>query len=289
MSKTIQWYPGHMAKAKRIVAEDLKVVDVVIEVLDARLPRSSANPVLNELVGTRPAVIAMNKADLGDPAVNEAWVKHFEASGRPASLLNAVEGKGIRQLLQKARQAGAPALNKLTKKGLRPRPVRVMIIGIPNVGKSSLVNRVVRTASAKTGDKPGVTRGRQWIRVEGEVDLLDTPGILPPSLPDQKSALLLGICGALKDNIYDVCEAALELIHQLETRYPDRFRDRYLKGRPPVASTVEGLLEEAARAQGLLGREGVVQVENMARMMLADFRQGRLGPISFETPEERLK
>lgn len=278
-----------MAKAKRIVAEDLKVVDVVIEVLDARLPRSSANPVLNELVGTRPAVIAMNKADLGDPAVNEAWVKYFEASGRPAALLNAVEGKGIRFLLQKARQAGAPALNKLTKKGLRPRPVRVMIIGIPNVGKSSLVNRVVRTASAKTGDKPGVTRGRQWIRVEGEVDLLDTPGILPPSLPDQKSALLLGICGALKDNIYDVVEAALELINQLETRYPARFRDRYLKGRTPESTTLEGLLEEAARAQGMLGREGVVQVENMARMMLADFRQGRLGPISFETPEERLK
>lgn len=275
-----------MAKAKRIVAEDLKVVDVVIEVLDARLPRSSANPVLKELIGSRPSVIALNKADLGDPAINEAWVKYFEASGRPASLLNAVDGKGIRQLIQKTRQAGAPAMAKLENKGLRPRQVRVMIIGIPNVGKSSLVNRVVRTASAKTGDKPGVTRGRQWIRVDGEVDLLDTPGILPPSLPDQKSALLLGLCGALKDTIYDTGEAALELIHQLEVRYPGKIRERYLKGKPVLPSSAEDLLEELARAKGLLGKEGVPQIDNMARMLLADFRQGRLGPISFETPEE---
>ena len=289
MSKTIQWYPGHMAKARRIVGEDLKVVDVVIEVLDARLPRSSSNPVLKELIGTRISVVALNKADLADPTVTDAWVKFFEAAGRPAALLNAVNGKGIRHLMLKAKLAGAPALDKLAKKGIRPRPVRVMIIGIPNVGKSSLVNRVVKTASAKTGDKPGVTRGRQWIRVDKDVDLLDTPGILPPSLPDQESALLLGICGALKDTIYDTGEAALELIHQLEVRYPGKFRERYLKGRLIQATTVEGLLEEAALAQGLLGKEGVAQIDNMARMILADFRQGRLGPISFEAPGEKHK
>ena len=188
--------------------------------------------------------------------------------------------------MQKAKLAGAPAMAKLEKKGLRPRPVRVMIIGIPNVGKSSLVNRVVRTASARTGDKPGVTRGRQWIRVDGDVDLLDTPGILPPSLPDQKSALLLGLCGALKDTIFDTGEAALELIEQLEIRYPGKFRERYLKGRSVHLSSAEELLAEAALAQGLLGKEGIPQIDNMARMMLADFRQGRLGPISFESPGE---
>ena len=278
-----------MAKAKRIVAEDLKVVDVVIEVLDARLPRSSANPVLKELIGNRPSVIALNKADLADPAITEAWVKHFEAAGQPAALLNAVDGRGVRQLLLKAKQAGAPALAKLTKKGLRPRSVRVMIIGIPNVGKSSLVNRVVRTASAKTGDKPGVTRGRQWIRIDGDVDLLDTPGILPPSLPDQKSALLLGLCNALKDTIYDTGEAALELIHQLEVRYPGKFQERYLRGKTAQYESAEELLEEAARIQGLLGKEGIPQVDNMARMILSDFRQGRLGPISFEIPGETNK
>lgn len=278
-----------MAKAKRIVAEDLKVVDVVIEVLDARLPRSSGNPVLKELIGTRPTVVALNKADLADPAITEAWVKYFEANGRPAAMLNAVNGKGVRQLMQKAKLAGAPALEKLEKKGIRPRPVRVMIIGIPNVGKSSLVNRVVKTASAKTGDKPGVTRGRQWIRVDGDVDLLDTPGILMPSLPDQKSALLLGLCNALKDTIYDTGEAALELINQLEVRYPGKFQERYLKGKDIHATSAEELLEEAARAQGLLGKEGVPQLDNMARMMLSDFRQGRLGSISFEIPGEKDK
>ena len=278
-----------MAKAKRIVGEDLKLVDVVIEVLDARLPRSSSNLVLAELIGTKPTVIALNKADLADPAVTEAWVRHFESSGRPAALINAVTGNGLRLLLQKAKQAGAPAIEKLVKKGLRPRPVRVMIIGIPNVGKSSLVNRFAKTSSAKTGDKPGVTRGRQWIRVAAELDLLDTPGILPPSLPDQRSALLLGICGALKDTIFDVDEAAIELIYQLETRYPGKFDDRNLKVRPEGKPAVEDLLEAAARAQGLLGKEGAVQVQNMARMMLADFRQGRLGPISFEEPDNAKK
>jgi len=276
-----------MAKAKRILTEDLKVVDVVVEVLDARLPRSSANPVLKELIGSRPTVIALNKADLADPAVTEAWVKYFESSGRPAALLNAVDGRGVRQLMQKAKQAGAPALAKLTKKGLRPRSVRVMIIGIPNVGKSSLVNRVVKTASARTGDKPGVTRGRQWIRVDGDVDLLDTPGILPPSLPDQKSALLLGLCNALKDTIYDTGEATLELINQLSVKYPGKFQERYLKGKDVQGACAEELLEEAARTQGLLGKEGIPQVDNMARMILSDFRQGRLGSISFEIPGEK--
>ena len=287
MSKTIQWYPGHMAKATRILSDDLKVVDVVIEVLDARLPLSSANPVLQELIGSRPTVIALNKSDLADPVVTEAWVRFFEKQGRPAALLNAVDGKGIRNLMQKAKQAGAPALEKLARKGLRPRPVRVMIMGIPNVGKSSLVNRVVKGALTKTGDKPGVTRGRQWIRVDSDVDLLDTPGILPPSLPNQQSALLLGICGAIKDTIYDSGEAVLELIRQLEIRYPGKLQQRYLKGGAFAGNTPEEVLEQAARLQGQLGKDGIVQTENMARMMLADFRQGRLGPISFEMPEDR--
>jgi len=287
MSKTIQWYPGHMAKAARILADDLKVVDVVVEVLDARLPRSSANPVLQELIDGRPSVIALNKFDLADLSVTEAWVRHFESQGRKAVMISAVDGKGIRQLIQKAKQAGAPAMDKLIKKGIRPRPVRLMIIGIPNVGKSSLINRVVRTASTKTGDKPGVTRGRQWIRVEGDVDLLDTPGILPPSLPDQKSALLLGICGAIKETLYESGEAVMELIRQLEVRYPGKFQQRYLKGRSPEYQSLEELLEQAALSQGLLGREGVAQTENMARMILADFRQGRLGPVSFEAPGEK--
>lgn len=286
MSKTIQWFPGHMAKAGRILADDLVVVDVVVEVLDARLPFSSANPVLQEMIGARPCVVALNKADLADPAVNEAWIRYFESKGRSAVLLNAVDGKGVRQLMHKVRQAGAPALARLVKKGLRPRPVRVMIVGIPNVGKSSLVNRVSRTASARTGDKPGVTRGRQWIRVEGDVDLLDTPGILPPRLPDQHSALLLGLCGAVKDMIYDTTEAAQELIRQVESRAPGKISSRYLKGKPLQSVLHEDLLAEAARAQGLLGREGVPLADNMARMILADFRQGRLGPISFETPGE---
>lgn len=289
MSKTIQWYPGHMAKARRIIGEDLRLVDVVIEVLDARLPRSSANPALKEMIGSRPSIVVLNKADLADPLVSEAWVRHFEAAGNQAVLFNAVTGAGTKQLLQKAKQAGMPAIEKLVKKGIRPRPVRIMIIGIPNVGKSSLVNRIVKTATVKTGDKPGVTRGRQWVRVATELDLLDTPGILPPSLPDQRSALLLSICGAIKDTLFDLDEAVSELICQLKCRYPARFAERYLKERSLDDLSPEAMLRAAAEAQGMLGREGVVQVQNMSRMILADFRQGRLGPMSFEEPEVRQR
>lgn len=286
MGRTIQWYPGHMAKAKRILADDLKLVDVVIEVLDARLPCSSSNPVLKELIGTQPSVVALNKADLADPSVSEAWIRHFENNGRPAAMVNAIDGRGLRQVIQKARQAGASIIDKLVKKGLRPRPIRLMIVGIPNVGKSSLVNRIVKAAPARTGNRPGVTRGRQWVRVEGDLDLLDTPGILPPSLPDQRSALRLGICGAIKDTLFDPNEAVLELIQQLETRYPGKFFQRYCKNAPKQSDSAENLLEQAARDQGMLGKEGKVQIENMARMIIADFRQGRLGSVSFETPEE---
>ena len=279
-----QWYPGHMTKAKRMMQENIKLIDLIIELVDARIPMSSRNPDIDELGKGKARIILFNKSDLADAGLNQEWESFFKEKGYFVQPLNAKNGAGIKNIQALVQESCKEKIERDRRRGIKNRPVRAMVAGIPNVGKSSLVNRVVRTASAKTGDKAGVTRGRQWIRVDANVDLLDTPGILPPSLPDQKIALLLGLCGALKDTIYDTDEAAMELIHQLEGRYPGRFQDRYLKDKKMESSSLEELLSEAARSQGLLGKEGTPQIDNMARMILADFRQGRLGPISFEEP-----
>ena len=204
----LNWYPGHMAKAKRIIMENLKLVDVVIELLDARIPRSSANPILKDLIGTKPHLIALNKIDLADSAVNGKWEEYFSSLGKPVVKINSLNGKGIRQLVTKADELAKAKTAKFASKGAKPRNARVMIVGIPNVGKSSLINRLSGSASLKTADKPGVTRAKQWIKIKNNLDLLDTPGILWPKFEDPEVGLNLAFTGAISDEVYDIEQAA---------------------------------------------------------------------------------
>ena len=278
----LNWYPGHMAKAKRIIMENLKLVDVVIELLDARIPRSSANPILKDLIGTKPHLIALNKIDLADSAVNGKWEEYFSSLGKPVVKINSLNGKGIRQLVTKADELAKVKTAKFASKGAKPRNARVMIVGIPNVGKSSLINRLSGSASLKTADKPGVTRAKQWIKIKNNLDLLDTPGILWPKFEDPEVGLNLAFTGAISDEVYDIEQAAQLLLWRLKDRYEKNIAERYKVAEMPQTS--EELFELVGRKRGFLQKGGVIDTEKTAIAVLKDFRAGKLGNISLEEP-----
>ena len=212
---SLQWYPGHMRKAERLVKENLKLVDVVVELLDARIPMSSANPVLREIVNGKPRLIVLNKADLADETATRAWVKYFASEG-----LTAVKGRGVKELVQAIAKCAKPKTDKLVHHGAKARAARCMILGIPNVGKSSLINRLSGGSKTKVENRPGVTRAKQWIRLGAQLELLDMPGILWPKFEDQHAALHLAFTGAINDNVYDVASVVLLLLDTLRTPYP---------------------------------------------------------------------
>ena len=223
----INWFPGHMAKAHRMIREQLKLVDVVIELLDARLPHSSANPVIESIIAGKPRVVALNKADLAEPEWTEKWMTAFRNKGCPVIGLETLSGAGSKQLINRVEAAAKDKLAGLAAKGIRPRAVRAMILGIPNVGKSSLINRLLGTATARTGDKPGVTRGQQWLKIGKCLELLDTPGVLWPKLEDQEVAFKLAITGAISDDAVDLAKVVERLVVYLAKEYPDRLIGRY--------------------------------------------------------------
>ena len=278
---SLQWYPGHMRKAERLVKENLKLVDVVVELLDARIPLSSANPVLREIVGDKPRVIVLNKADLADDAVMLAWVKYFAAEGIAAVPVDAVKGRGVKELVQAIIKCAKPKTDKLVQHGAKARAARCMILGIPNVGKSSLINRLSGGAKTKVENRPGVTRAKQWIRLGAQLELLDMPGILWPKFEDQQAALHLAFTGAINDNVYDVASVVLLLLDMLRTKYPTDLNERYrLEGELP--SGVE-LLEEIGRKRGCLRAGGRIDDEKAQQIVLTDFRSGRLGRVTLDT------
>ena len=278
---SLQWYPGHMRKAERLVKENLKLVDVVVELLDARIPLSSANPVLREIVGDKPRVIVLNKADLADEAATRAWVKYFAAEGIAAVPVDAVKGRGVKELVQAITKCAKPKTDKLVQHGAKARAARCMILGIPNVGKSSLINRLSGGAKTKVENRPGVTRAKQWIRLGAQLELLDMPGILWPKFEDQQAALHLAFTGAINDNVYDVASVVLLLLDTLRTKYPVYLKDRYrLEGELP--SGVE-LLEEIGRKRGCLRAGGRIDDEKAQQIVLTDFRSGRLGRVTLDT------
>lgn len=278
----LNWYPGHMAKAKRIIIENLKLVDVVIELLDARIPRSSANPILKDLIGSKPHLIVLNKIDLADNAVNNEWEEYFTSLGKSVVKINSLNGKGIRQLVAKADELAKNKTAKFASKGAKPRNARVMIVGIPNVGKSSLINRLAGSASLKTADKPGVTRAKQWIKIKNNLDLLDTPGILWPKFEDPEVGLNLAFTGAISDEVYDIEQAAQLLLWRLKDRYEKNIAERYKVTEMPQTS--EELFELVGRKRGFLQKGGVIDTEKTAIAVLKDFRAGKLGNISLEEP-----
>ena len=278
---SLQWYPGHMRKAERLVKENLKLVDVVVELLDARIPLSSANPVLREIVGDKPRVIVLNKADLADEAATRAWVKYFAEQELVAVPVDAVKGRGVKELVQAIAKCAKPKTDKLVQHGAKARAARCMILGIPNVGKSSLINRLSGGAKTKVENRPGVTRAKQWIRLGAQLELLDMPGILWPKFEDQQAALHLAFTGAINDNVYDVASVVLLLLDTLRTKYPIDLKDRY-RLEEELPSGVE-LLEEIGRKRGCLRAGGRIDDEKAQQIVLTDFRSGRLGHVTLDT------
>jgi ribosome biogenesis GTPase A len=281
---SIQWFPGHMAKARREAAEKLKLVDIVMDLLDARLPLSSRNPMMNEIVQHKPRLVLLNKADLADPKVTDEWVRYFERQGTPALPINAIRGEGLPKAAAEAKRLFAPKMEQLARKGIRPRATRAMILGIPNVGKSSLINRMAKKTIAKTGDRPGVTQSQQWIKVGKDFELLDTPGILWPKFEDPQVGLRLAATGAIKEDILDLEPVAIFILQLMQERYPGVLEERF--GFEELPSDPLVALEEIGRKRGYLRAGNTVDMEMVWKLMIREFRGGQFGRISLERPSD---
>ena len=283
----IQWYPGHMAKTRRQMLENLKNIDLVCELVDARIPQVSRNPDMDEIAGDKPHMMILNRVDLADPEATRRWASFYRAQGYAVLETDSQHGTGTGRFAAAARERLADKISAWNEKGQTGRAVRVMVVGIPNVGKSTFINRVLGRKSAKAADKPGVTRGAQWFRVPGGIDLLDTPGILWPKFDDERVGILLPVTGAVKDDILDLETLACRLFELLAVRAPQAIVDRY-KLTIPEQSDFLGydLLQQAGRKRGFLISGGEIDTERMARILLDEFRGGVLGRITLETPED---
>jgi len=281
---TIQWFPGHMAKARREVTEKLKFIDVVIELLDARIPLASRNPMIDDLVSHKPRLILLNKADLADPTVTASWKSYFEAKGATVLSINAQNGKGTEKIPNACKHLAKPIIEKMISRGMKPRAIRAMILGIPNVGKSTLINRLASKRTAQVGDRPGVTKRQQWIKVGTELELLDTPGILWPKFEDQIIGYRLAATGAIKDELLDFQDIALFLLNYLKDHYPSLIQERYKLESVPEDGLE--LFDEIGKKRGCLLGGGYVDYDKAAEIILREMRSGTLGRISLERPSE---
>lgn len=279
----IQWFPGHMTKAKRMMENQIKLVDAVVEVIDARIPRSSMNPLLLEIIGQKPRVIAMNKTDLADAAQTVLWKEHFKHKGLPVVEINSVTGKGMKELIAKIREAAKPVADKWAARGVRKYAVRIMIVGIPNAGKSTLINRLLGKNKTVTADRPGVTKGQQWLMMAEGLELLDTPGVLWPKFEQPAVGFALAITGAVRDEVFDVEQAVVLLLGVLRTNYPQAL-EQFYKLSPTGELTDAQVLKIIAELRGCLLKGGVIDTAKCARLVLKDFRTGRLGNFTLEKP-----
>ena len=277
----IQWYPGHMTKARRAMKEDIKLVDLIIELVDARAPLSSRNPDIDEMGKGKARLILLNKADLADEAGNVAWASYFEEKGFQVMKIDARQKAGLKQIHQIIRTACQEKIERDRRRGILNRPIRAMVVGIPNVGKSTFINSLAGKAAAKTGNKPGVTKGNQWIRLNKQVELLDTPGILWPKFEDQSVGLKLAFLGSINDEILNKDEIAVGLCAHLTKFYPGFLAKRYGCGEEAGAS---GLLEQIAVRRSCLMKGGGYDISRAASLLLDDFRGGKLGRITLEFP-----
>lgn len=281
----IQWFPGHMAKTRRLISENLKLVDVVVELKDARIPYSSTNPILNEILGNKPRVIALNKCDMADEAMLKEWISFYKRQGITAVPVDSIKGTGIGALKNEIKNVLKDKIKHNTEKGMKPRDPRMMVVGIPNVGKSSFINKLSGRAGAKTGDRPGVTTSKQWIRISGGYELLDTPGILWPKFEDEFVGRNLAFTGAIRDEVYDVAEVACELCSLLAKKAPQALCEKY------KLNSVDGLLGheilfDIGKKRGCLISGGDVDYDRAARILLDEFRACKLGKIVLETPDD---
>ena len=280
----IQWYPGHMTKTRRQIEADLKQVDAVCEIVDARIPMSSRNPDIDSICANKPRLIVLNRSDLADPEATKRWIAWFKSRGIMALATDCKSRKGIANFQPAVRSVLQEKIQRDAARGMN-RPLRIMIVGIPNVGKSTFINQISGRKGAKAENRPGVTRGKQWVTVDTGLLLLDTPGILWPKFEDPNIGMKLAYTGAVKENIMDTEELACHLMEVLWKYYPDTVRSRY-KVEMPHDTPGYMLLEEAGRNRGYLLARGEIHTERMAKVLLDEYRSGKLGAITFEEPEE---
>lgn len=280
-----QWYPGHMAKAKRQMQEDLKLIDLIIELTDARIPDSGRNPDLQTMGAQKSRLILLNKADLADPAKTAVWTDYYKRQGIIAIPLDSRTRNKINKVQDAVMEACKEKIERDRRRGIQNRPVRAMVVGIPNVGKSTFINSFAKKAVAKTGNKPGVTKGKQWIRLNKDIQLLDTPGILWPKFDDARTGLYLALIGSMNDQILNIDELAVELLRILQRDYPDSYTKLYGIGQDedPV-----GILQAIAGARNCLKKGGELDYSKAASLLLDDFRAGRLGRITLEVPDDGM-
>lgn len=276
----IQWFPGHMTKTRRLIEADLKMVDAVVEITDARIPESSRNPILDELVKDKPRIMILNKCDYADERMTAAWKRFYEQRGMTVITCDCRSGKGINRFLPTVKNMLSELIERRKARGMVGKALRLMVVGIPNVGKSSFINRMANSKKTKVGDRPGVTRGKQWVSIDRDVELLDMPGILWPKFDDQTAAQRLAYTGAIKDDVMDVEALARGLGELLKSDYPDLLKARY---KIPCEGDI---LTEIAKARGMLVLGGEPDTERAAAALLDEYRGGRIGKITLEAPQE---
>lgn len=280
---TIQWFPGHMAKTRRLMTENLKLVDAVVEVTDARIPRSSRNPEMDSLVGRKPRIVVLNKCDAADDAVTSRWIESYKNSGVFAVATDCRSGKNVSRILPTVKSVLADDIKRWSEKGMTGRSIRLMIVGIPNVGKSSLINRLAGSKRAKVEDRPGVTKGKQWVSVSSDIELLDMPGVLWPKFEDKDVGLSLAFTGAVKDDIMDMESLACEFITRLKSINSGVLKQRYNVDISEDMTSYE-VLQAIGRRRGFLVSGGEINTERAAIILMDEFRSGKLGRISLELP-----
>ena len=278
----VQWYPGHMTKAKRMMLEDIKLIDLVIELIDARVPTSSRNPDIDEIAKGKSRLAVLNKSDLADPRKNDEWLKYYQNKGTPALLVDSRNRTGFAPIGKAIEEACRVKIERDRKRGITNRPVRAMVVGIPNVGKSTFINSMCKKASAKTGNKPGVTKGKQWINLNKNVELLDTPGILWPRFDNELTGMHLAFIGSINDEIVDEVELAMELMNYLKKSYAGVLFNRY---EVDESKETPVILNDIAIKRGCLKKGNETDYSKAANILLDDFRSGKLGRITIEDPE----
>ena len=281
----IQWFPGHMMKTQRAMMEDIKLIDIVIEIVDARLPMSSRNPQIDEIVGNKPRLMLLNKSDIADESITKRWEKYFASKNIPVMVVSSTGNKKLNIIFDKCREILADKIARQKEKGIANRSIKVIVVGVPNVGKSSLINKLSGRKSAITGDRPGVTRGKQWIRLGNGIELMDTPGILWPKFDDENVGKKLAFTGAIKDEIMDVEELDCELLSVLRNLYPKSLEMRYKMTDIEDLEPYE-MLELLGKKRGFVISGGEIDTERAAKILLDEFRGAKLGNISLETPED---
>ena len=281
--QSIQWFPGHMAKTKRQIKEVLPIIDAVAELVDARIPISSRNPDLKEIIGNKPHIILLNKCDMADADITKQWIDYYKQNGVTAIAIDCKSGKGIAEFKDTVKTVLADKLELYKQKGMVGKPLRVMIVGIPNVGKSSFINKIAGKVRAKAENRPGVTRGNQWFTIDKQLELLDTPGVLWPKFEDQTVGEHLAFTGAVKDRILDTELLSMRLLEILSANYPDYLEKRY--GELDFSLDSYDLLCAIGKKRGMMVRGGEVDTERAAAVLLDEFRSGKLGRITLERPE----